>query len=40
MAEHLFEAGATGFVLKDRAFEELMDAVRAAVRNERYLSLP
>jgi DNA-binding NarL/FixJ family response regulator len=36
--ESALQSGATGYVLKDRAFEELPDAVRAAARNQRYVS--
>ena len=38
MAEGVIQAGATGYLVKDRAFEELADAVRAVSRGERYIS--
>ncbi len=37
-AQRALAAGAHGFVLKDRADEELADAIRTAARGERYLS--
>jgi two-component system response regulator NreC len=37
-AERALASGALGFVLKDRADEELPQAVRAAARGERYVS--
>jgi two-component system response regulator NreC len=37
-AHRAIEAGAIGFVLKDRADSELMPAVRAAVRGHEYVS--
>jgi two-component system response regulator NreC len=37
-AEHALASGALGFVLKDRADEELPQAVCAAARGERYVS--
>jgi two-component system, NarL family, response regulator NreC len=37
-ARHAFQAGVIGFVLKDTADVELLDAVRLAARGERYLS--
>jgi two-component system response regulator NreC len=37
-AERAHAAGAIGFVLKDRADEELAKAIRRAAREERYLS--
>lgn len=36
--EKVLQAGAAGYVLKDSAPEELMDAVRTVLRGERYLS--
>lgn len=38
LAERGYAAGALGFVTKHRAGQELVAAVRAAVRGERYLS--
>lgn len=38
MVASALEAGAIGYVLKDCAFEELPDSLRAAARNERYVS--
>jgi CheY-like chemotaxis protein len=37
-ARHAIASGASGFVLKDRADSELVQAVRAAVRGESYVS--
>ena len=37
-AQRAFAAGASGFVLKERADEELPQALQAACRGERYLS--
>lgn len=37
-ARHAFEAGATGYVVKDTADDELVEAVRRASRGERYVS--
>jgi len=37
-AQHAIEAGAIGFVLKDRADTELLSAVRLAARGEGYVS--
>jgi two-component system, NarL family, response regulator NreC len=37
-AHRAMEAGAIGFVLKDRADSELMPAIRAAVRGDEYVS--
>jgi len=37
-AEHALNAGALGFVLKDRADEELCDAVRRVARGQAYTS--
>ncbi len=37
-AQQAVDAGATGFVLKDRADSELVAAVRAAARGEEYIS--
>ncbi len=34
----MLQAGATGYLLKDCAFEELADAIRAVVENHTYLS--
>lgn len=38
LAQYVLAAGALGFVLKDRADEELALAVRAAARGEEYVS--
>jgi two-component system response regulator NreC len=38
-AQQALDAGATGFVLKDRADSELISAVRLAARGEEYVSL-
>ena len=38
LAERGYAAGALGYVLKHRAGAELVTAVRAAVRGERYMS--
>ena len=35
---HVLEAGASGYVLKDSAFDELLNAIRTVGRGERYLS--
>jgi len=37
-AGEFFKAGASGFLLKDCAFEELIDAIRAVSDNRTYLS--
>jgi len=37
-AEQAFDAGAAGFVLKDRADSELVDAIHQAARGEEYVS--
>jgi two-component system response regulator NreC len=37
-AQHALAAGAIGFVLKDRADEELAEAIRRAARGEQYVS--
>jgi two-component system, NarL family, response regulator NreC len=39
-AQHALAAGASGYVLKDRAVEDLADAVRAAARGDSYVSAP
>jgi two-component system response regulator NreC len=36
--EKMFEAGASGYLLKDRAFEELVPAIRTVAGNRTYLS--
>jgi two-component system response regulator NreC len=38
-AQQALDAGATGFVLKDRADSELISAIRLAARGEEYVSL-
>jgi DNA-binding NarL/FixJ family response regulator len=38
LAAGVLRAGASGYLLKGRAFEELTDAVRAVARGERYVS--
>jgi len=38
--ENMLQAGAAGYVLKDSVPEELVDAVRAVLRGEKYLSAP
>lgn len=38
VAQHILACGAIGFVLKDRADDELAAAVRAAARGEEYVS--
>ncbi len=38
VAQHVLASGALGFVLKDRADDELVPAVRAAARGEQYVS--
>jgi two-component system, NarL family, response regulator NreC len=38
LAEHALISGACGYVLKERADRDLPEAVRAAVRRERYVS--
>lgn len=38
VAQHILACGALGFVLKDRAEDELASAVRAAAREEEYIS--
>lgn len=37
LVEELIRAGATGYVRKDRAYEELVPAVRAVARGEQYI---
>jgi len=39
VAQHVLACGAVGFVLKDRADDELATAVRAAARGEEYVSV-
>ena len=38
LAQHILEAGATGFVLKDMANTDLPTAVRNAAAGQRYIS--
>lgn len=38
LVECALDAGATGYLLKDRVFDDVVCAVRAAARNQRYLS--
>lgn len=37
---HLLDAGASGYLSKDRGADELLRAIRAVARGERYLSAP
>jgi DNA-binding NarL/FixJ family response regulator len=36
---HMFQAGAHGYILKESAFEEILEALKAVMRHEYYISL-